>query len=70
VPGEVPAPQGHSVACRRKCLSLRFEGFATGATFTQQDATHWVLTYNGGIFTEVITFQNAATIDATDFQFL
>jgi hypothetical protein len=49
---------------------LRFEGFATGATFTQQDATHWVLTYNGGIFTEVITFQNAATIDATDFQFL
>ena len=49
---------------------LSFVGFGAGATFTQQDATHWVLTYNGGANTEVITFQNAATIDATDFQFL
>ena len=49
---------------------LSFVGFGAGATFTNQDATHWVLTYNGGANTEIITFQNAATIDASDFQFL
>jgi Ca2+-binding RTX toxin-like protein len=49
---------------------LSFVGFGAGATFTQQDATHWVLTYNGGANTEVITFQNAATIHVSDFLFL
>ena len=49
---------------------LSFVGFGGGATFTNQDATHWVLTYNGGANTEVITFQNAAPIHVSDFQFL
>ena len=48
---------------------LSFVGFGAGATFTNQDATHWVLTYNGGANTEVITFQNAAAIHASDFMF-
>src|SRR5262245_51619082 len=50
--------------------SLRFEGFGPLATFTNQDATHWVLTYNAGASTEVITFQNGAAIDASDFAFV
>jgi Ca2+-binding RTX toxin-like protein len=49
---------------------LSFVGFGSGASFTPQDATHWVLTYNGGANIEVITFQNAAAIHASDFQFL
>jgi len=49
---------------------LSFVGFGAGATFTQRDATHWVITYDGGTKTEVITFQNGAAIHASDFHFL
>jgi hypothetical protein len=44
---------------------LSFVGFGGGATFTEQDATHWVPTYNGGASTEVITLQNGAPVDAS-----
>ena len=28
--------------------SLLFVGYGAGATFTQNDATHWEINYNGG----------------------
>ena len=50
-------------------LSLRFVGYGQGATFTQNDATHWQVNFNGGTSHEVITFLNGATIDASDVLF-
>ena len=50
--------------------SLQFVGYGPGATFTQNDATHWQVNYNGGASQEVITFMNGASIDPTDFVFL
>jgi serralysin len=50
--------------------SLQFVGYGVGANFTNIDATHWQVNYNGGASHEVITFSNAAMIDATDFVFL
>ena len=50
--------------------SLQFVGYGAGATFTNIDATHWQVNYNGGASHEVITFQNGASIDATDFAFV
>jgi Ca2+-binding RTX toxin-like protein len=49
--------------------SLEFVGYGSGATFTQSDATHWVITFNGGLSTETITFTNSASIHANDFLF-
>src|SRR5262245_3554726 len=49
--------------------SLLFVGYGPGATFTQNDATHWQVNFNGGASHEVITFMNGAAIDATDFVF-
>jgi Ca2+-binding RTX toxin-like protein len=49
--------------------SLQFVGYGPGATFTQSDATHWVITFNGGLSTETITFANSASIHANDFLF-
>jgi len=49
--------------------SLSFIGYDAGATFTQNDATHWQITYNGGSSIETITFLNSASIHATDFLF-
>jgi hypothetical protein len=49
--------------------SLSFVGYGPGATFTQQNATQWLITYAGGSSTETITFQNGASIDASDFLF-
>ncbi|RYD68314.1 MAG: tandem-95 repeat protein, partial [Sphingomonadales bacterium] len=49
--------------------SLRFEGYGAGATFTQIDANHWQVNYNGGTSHEVITFDNGAAIDASDYSF-
>ena len=40
-----------------------------GATFTNIDATHWEVNYNGGASHDIITFANGASIDATDFLF-
>ena len=50
--------------------ALFFVGYGPGATFTQVDATHWQVNYNGGASHDVITFSNAAAIDVTDFLFV
>ena len=39
-------------------------------TFTNVDATHWQVNYNGGASHDVITFMNGASIDASDFVFV
>jgi Ca2+-binding RTX toxin-like protein len=49
--------------------SLQFLGYGAGATFTNIDATHWQVDYNGGASHDVITFSNGAAIHATDFVF-
>jgi Ca2+-binding RTX toxin-like protein len=50
--------------------SLQFSGFGAGATFTNIDATHWQVNYNGGASHDIITFTNGSSIDASDFQFI
>jgi Ca2+-binding RTX toxin-like protein len=50
--------------------SLRFVGYGANATFTQSDATHWQVNFNGGSAHETITFSNGAPIHATDFLFM
>ena len=40
--------------------SLQFVGYGVGATFTNIDATHWEVNYNGGASHDVITFLNGA----------
>ena len=50
--------------------SLQFVGYGGGATFTNIDATHWEVNYNGGASHDVITFLNGASVDATDFVFM
>jgi trimeric autotransporter adhesin len=47
---------------------LLFIGYGSGATFTQNDPTHWQVTYNGG--QEIIAFANGAAIDQTDYVFV
>jgi Ca2+-binding RTX toxin-like protein len=49
--------------------TLEFVGYGAGATFTQVDATHWQVNYNGNTQHDVITIQNAAIIDPTDVLF-
>ena len=43
---------------------------APGATFTNIDATHWQVNFNGGASHEIITFMNGASIDPTDYAFI
>jgi trimeric autotransporter adhesin len=50
--------------------SLQFVGYGAGATFTQNDTTHWQVNFNGGVSHEVITFMNGASIDPTDVVFM
>jgi Ca2+-binding RTX toxin-like protein len=50
------------------CLVL--VGYGPGATFTNIDMTHWQVNYNGGTSHDVITFSNAASIDASDVIFM
>ena len=50
--------------------SLLFVGYGPGASFTNIDATHWQINYNGGASHDIITFSNAAAIDVTDFLFV
>src|SRR5262249_40169525 len=50
--------------------ALQFVGYGAGATFTNIDATHWQVNYNGGGSHEVIAFMNGAAIDPSDFQFI
>src|SRR5262245_51652814 len=47
---------------------LLFIGYGSGATFTQNDPTHWQVTYSGG--QEIIAFANGAAIDPTDYVFV
>ena len=49
--------------------SLQFVGYGAGATFTQNDATHWQVNFNGGASHEVIAFMNGASIHPTDVVF-
>jgi len=49
--------------------SLQFVGYGPGATFTNVDATHWQISFNGGASQEIITFSNGASIDPTDYLF-
>jgi trimeric autotransporter adhesin len=48
---------------------LRFFGYGAGATFTQNDATHWQVNFNAGASHEIITFSNGAPIDPSDVLF-
>jgi trimeric autotransporter adhesin len=50
--------------------SITFIGYGAGATFTQNDATHWQVNFNGGASHEVITLLNGASIDPTDYIFI
>jgi Ca2+-binding RTX toxin-like protein len=50
--------------------SLLFVGYGAGATFTNIDATHWQVNYNGGASHEIITFSNGASVDALDYLFV
>ena len=50
--------------------SLQFVGYGAGATFTQNDTTHWQVNYNSGSSHDVITFNNGATIHVTDILFM
>ena len=48
---------------------LQLVGYGAGATFTNIDATHWQINYNGGSLHEIITFSNGAAIDPSDVLF-
>jgi type VI protein secretion system component Hcp len=48
--------------------TLKFVGYGAGASFTQNDATHWQV--DGGGLHEVIRFQNGASIDPSDVVFV
>jgi Ca2+-binding RTX toxin-like protein len=50
--------------------ALQFVGYGAGASFTNVDATHWQVNYNGGTAHDVITFMNGAAIDSTDVLFV
>jgi Ca2+-binding RTX toxin-like protein len=50
--------------------SLHFVCYGPGASFTNIDATHWQVNFNGGASHDVITFMNGAAIDPSDFLFL
>ena len=49
---------------------LLFVGYGAGANFTNIDATHWQINFNGGASHDIITFSNAAAIEASDFLFV
>ena len=42
---------------------LEFAAYGAGASFAKTDATHGVVTYNGGASHDTITFTNSPTID-------
>jgi hypothetical protein len=50
--------------------SLHFIGYGPGASFTNIDAAHWQVNYNGGASYDVITFMNGTGINAQDVTFL
>jgi len=51
---------------------LVFEGYGSaddGASFTQIDATHWQIASADGMFTDIITLTNSASVDQGDYLF-
>lgn len=50
--------------------NLRFLGYGGDVTFTQISPTQWMLLWDGGQFSETITFNNAASIHASDYVFV
>jgi hypothetical protein len=50
--------------------SLQFVGYDASATFTQTDAHHWQIDYNGGTSHETIAFMNGAAPDLSDWHFV
>ena len=50
--------------------NLRFLGYGEDVTFTQISSTQWFLLWGGGEFSETITFNNAASIHASDYVFV
>jgi Ca2+-binding RTX toxin-like protein len=50
--------------------TLKFVGYGAGATFTQSDATHWQVNFNGGASHEIITLLNGASVHVSDVAFL
>jgi trimeric autotransporter adhesin len=50
--------------------SLMFIGFGAGATFTNINAMHWQVNYNGNTSHDVITLSNGAAVDQTDVIFM
>jgi Ca2+-binding RTX toxin-like protein len=49
---------------------LEFVGYGAGASFTNIDATHWQVNYNGGASHEIIAFMNGAAVNANDVLFV
>jgi Ca2+-binding RTX toxin-like protein len=49
---------------------LLFVGYGSGASFTQNDATHWQVNYNSGSSHDIIAFLSAVAIDPTDYVFM
>jgi Ca2+-binding RTX toxin-like protein len=50
--------------------ALQFVGYGVGADFTNIDATHWQVNYNGGTQHDIIMFTNSAPIVPSDFAFV
>jgi Ca2+-binding RTX toxin-like protein len=50
--------------------ALKFVGYGAGATFTQNDATHWQVNYNGGASHDIITFMTGVPTDVNDYTFV
>jgi Ca2+-binding RTX toxin-like protein len=48
---------------------IELNGYGSGATFTNIDAAHWQVNYNGNTQHDVITFSNAAIIHPSDVLF-
>jgi hypothetical protein len=49
---------------------LEFVGYGAGASFSNIDATHWQINYNGGSAHEIIALMNGAAVDASDVLFV
>jgi Ca2+-binding RTX toxin-like protein len=60
---------GNGAAAGDSFLFLGFGTLAQGASFQQVDATHWQINSSNGLAHEVITLQNSASVNPSDFLF-
>jgi Ca2+-binding RTX toxin-like protein len=60
---------GNGAAAGDSFLFLGFGTLAQGASFQQVDATHWQINSSNGLTHEVITLQNSASVNPSDFLF-